>query len=227
MKGNGVETTKSGFESIVNKLFKEEFRKRIGKIVEKFRLEKGISRKELGESLGYRGNSAVQVVARFESGRAGIPKNKIEKLLSVLQIKNADFGLDEAKSLKHFIASGGFMGSAGAAFGKTWVDFMEATEAENIKSLLSSDHDESEEGENDDDRQQNYTGTVRLMRIFRTGSPPRKHDLEFKLNCLYDLAEGDDDRLIDLMVTTAVDPDAAYDLIERKIIERLELPPDS
>ena len=64
---------------MITKEQKEIFRKSLGKLLEKRRLEKGINRKELGAILGYEGNSAIQVVARFESGRAGVPKAKIEK----------------------------------------------------------------------------------------------------------------------------------------------------
>ena len=40
-----------------------------------------MNRKELGVTLDYEVTSELQVVARFESGRAGVPKAKIEKLL--------------------------------------------------------------------------------------------------------------------------------------------------
>ena len=96
---------------MITKEQKELFRKKVGKLLEQRRLEKGLSRRELGESLGYEGNSAIQVVARFESGRAGVPKTKIEQLLKILEFKNEDFGLSGSKSLKNFITASGFLGS--------------------------------------------------------------------------------------------------------------------
>ncbi|MDU0461001.1 MAG: helix-turn-helix transcriptional regulator, partial [Geobacteraceae bacterium] len=78
---------------MITKEQKDIFRKSVGKLLEKKRLEKGLNRKEVGVALGYEGNSAIQIVARFESGRAGVPKAKIEKLLEILSITNKDFGL--------------------------------------------------------------------------------------------------------------------------------------
>ncbi len=114
--------------SMITKEQKELFRKKIGKLLEQRRLEKGLNRGELGERLGYEGNSAIQVVAGFESGRAGVPKTKIEKLLKILELKNEDFGLSGSKSLKNFITASGFLGSTMAPWSDAMVGFLEGTE---------------------------------------------------------------------------------------------------
>lgn len=203
---------------MITKEQKELFRKKVGNLLEQRRLEKGLSRKELGEALGYEDNSAIQVVARFESGRAGVPKAKIESLLKILSIKNEDFGLSASKSLKNFITASGFLGSTMAPWSDAMVDFLEGTETNFVKqSLAEEGEEESEEGAREDI----YQDVIRIMRLYRVQKQEAPLNLLEQLDLLDRLSEGDEGMLTDLLVTLKVDPREAYRVIEDNLMERL------
>lgn len=205
---------------MITKEQKDLFRKEVGKLLEKRRLEKGINRKELGVALGYEGNSAVQVVARFESGRAGVPKAKIEKLLKILHITNNDFGLVGSKSLKNFIAASGFLSSPVAPWSNAMVDFVEATEANLMKQAL-----EEEDGTDEpsaDSQTDMYHNVIRIMRLYRVQKKEAHRTLFEQLDLLDSLCEGDEDRLAEMLVTLKIDPFEAYHEIEGHLMERLK-----
>ncbi len=205
---------------MITKEQKNLFRKSVGKLLEKRRLEKGMNRKELGIALGYEGNSAVQIVARFESGRAGVPKAKIEKLLEVLDITNKDFGLVGSKSLKNFIAASGFLSSPVAPWSNAMVDFMEATEANLMKQALEEE-DSSEEAANDSQSDM-YQDVIRIMRLYRVQKKETQFTLFERLDLLDSLSEGDEDKLAEMLVTLKIDPIEAYREIEGHLMERLK-----
>lgn len=202
----------------VTKEQKEIFRKEVGKIVERVRLEKGLSRRELGEALGYQGNSAVQVIARIESGRAGIPKAKINKLIEILGMSNRDFGLGTTKSLKNFIAAGGFLGTPGKLLGATIVDMMDANEAAVAKQILSDDSDSVEEFEQ---KATDYFDVLRLMKIYCTQKKTVSYSLIEILDLVDNLVVGDDEKFADILATLNISPDDAYQAIETKLTEML------
>ena len=205
---------------MITKEQKDVFRKTIGKILEKRRLEKGLSRKEIGIALGYEGNSAIQVVARFESGRAGVPKAKIDKLLEILDITNKDFGLVGSKSLKNFIAASGFLSSPVAPWSNAMVDFMEATEANLMKEALV------EEGTADespaDSQADMYQDVIRIMRLYRVQKKEVQLTLLEKLDLLDNLTGGDEDKLAEMLVTLKIDPLEAYREVELHLMGRLK-----
>jgi transcriptional regulator with XRE-family HTH domain len=205
---------------MITKEQKDLFRKSVGKLLEKRRLEKGLSRKEIGVALGYEGNSAIQIVARFESGRAGVPKAKIEKLLEILTITNKDFGLVGSKSVKNFIAASGFLSSPAAPWSNAMVDFMEASEASIMKQALA-DEDSAEDNASDtpDD---SYLDVIRIMRLYRVQKQERSLTLSERLDLLDTLCEGDEDSLSEMLVTLKVDPVTAYQEIEKVLMERLK-----
>ncbi len=205
---------------MITKEQKDLFRKSVGKLLEKRRLEKGLSRKEIGVALGYEGNSAIQIVARFESGRAGVPKAKIEKLLEILTITNKDFGLVGSKSVKNFIAASGFLSSPAAPWSNVMVDFMEASEASIMKQALA-DEDGAEDTASDtpDD---SYLDVIRIMRLYRVQKQERSLTLFERLDLLDTLCEGDEDSLSEMLVTLKVDPVSAYQEIEKVLMERLK-----
>lgn len=205
---------------MITKEQKDLFRKSVGKILEKRRLEKGMNRKELGVALGYEGNSAVQVVARFESGRAGVPKAKIEKLLEILNITNKDFGLVGSKSLKNFIAASGFLSSPVAPWSNAMVDFMEATEANLMKQALAEE-DGTDEPPTDSQADM-YQDLIRIMRLYRVQKKEVDLTLFERLDLLDSLSEGDEDKLAEMLVTLKIDPVEAYREIERHLMERLK-----
>ena len=205
---------------MITKEQKEIFRKSLGKLLEKRRLEKGINRKELGAILGYEGNSAIQVVARFESGRAGVPKAKIEKLLETLDITNKDFGLVGSKSLKNFIAASGFLSSTVSPWGDAMVDFVEATEANFMKQALA-DEDMSDTTATDSPPDM-YQDVIRIMRLCRVQKKNISFSLFERLDLLDTLSEGDEDKLSELLVTLKIDPNDAYMEIERHLMEKLK-----
>lgn len=206
--------------SMITKQQKDLFRKAVGKILEKRRLEKGMTRKELGGALGYEGNSAVQVVARFESGRAGVPKAKIEKLLQILEITNEDFGLVGSKSLKNFIAASGFLGSPVAPWGNAMVDFIESTEANFMKEAL--EEEESSEEQGSDAPVDNHQDVIRIMRLYRVQKKQVPLSLFERLDLLDTLCQGDEDKLAEMLVTLEIDPVEAYREIEAHLMERLK-----
>ena len=179
---------------------KELFRKKVGKLLEQRRLEKGISRKDLGEALGYEGNSAVQVVARFESGRSGVPKAKIERLLKILEVTNADFGLGGSKSLKNFISASGFLGSTMAPWSDAMVDFLESTETSFVTQTLTDDESDEESAA------EPYQDVIRIMKLYRVQKPQTQLSLLQRLDLLDDLSEGDEDKLAEMLVVLDVDP---------------------
>ena len=176
---------------MVTKEQKELFRKKVGKLLEQRRLEKGMSRKELGEILGYEGNSAIQVVARFESGRAGVPKAKVERLLELLEVKNEDFGLSGSKSLKNFITASGFLGSTMAPWSDAMVGFLEGTEANFVKQPLTDEED----GEQSPTASKTdpYQDVIRIMRLYRVQQQGAQLNLLERLDLLDRLSEGDED----------------------------------
>ena len=205
---------------MISKEQKDLFRKSVGKLLEKRRLEKGMNRKEIGVALGYEGNSAIQIVARFESGRAGVPKAKIEKLLEILNITNKDFGLVGSKSVKNFIAAGGFLSSPVAPWSNAVVDFMEASEANIMKQALA-DEDSAEEnsGDSQDD---SYQDVIRIMRLCRVQKKEVNLTLFERLDLLDTLCDGEEDRLSEMLVTLKIDPVTAYQELETVLMERLK-----
>ena len=206
--------------NMITKEQKDLFRKAVGKLLEKRRLEKGINRKELGVALGYEGNSAIQVVARFESGRAGVPKAKIEKLLDILEITNKDFGLVGSKSLKNFIAASGFLGSPVAPWSNAMVNFMEATEANLMKQALAEE-DIPDEPQSDS-QVDIFHDVIRIMRLYRVQKKESCLTLFERLDLLDTLSEGDDDKLAELLYILKIDPSEAYREIEEHLMERLK-----
>lgn len=201
---------------------KELFRKKVGKLLEQRRLEKGLSRKLLGEALGYEGNSAIQVVARFESGRAGVPKTKIDRLLKILEINNADFGLSGSKSLKTFVSASGFLGSSMAPWSDAMVNFLENTETSFVQQTLTEDDDTEESSE--DAQADNYQDLLRIMRLYRVQKQEQPLSLLEQIDLLDRLSEGDENKLTDMLSTLNIDPLAAYQVIENHLMERLKGP---
>lgn len=183
-------------------------------------MEKGMSRRVLGEALGYEGNSAIQVVARFESGRAGVPKAKIEKLLKILEIKNEDFGLSGSKSLKNFITASGFLGSTMVPWSDAMVDFLESTEANFVKQTLTDE--ENGEESPADSQTDSYQDVIRIMRLYRVQKQETQLSLLERLDLLDSLSEGDEDKLTEMLVTLKIDPLEAYREIEDHLMERLK-----
>jgi transcriptional regulator with XRE-family HTH domain len=205
---------------MITKEQKDLFRKSVGKLLEKRRLEKGLTRKEIGVALGYEGNSAIQIVARFESGRAGVPKAKIEKLLEILNITNKDFGLVGSKSVKNFIAASGFLSSPAAPWSNAMVDFMEASEASMMKQALA-DEDSAEDAVSDA-QDDSYQDVIRIMRLCRVQKKEVSLTLFERLDLLDSLCEGDEDKLSEMLVTLEIDPVSAYQEIENVLMERLK-----
>lgn len=207
---------------MITKEQKELFRKRVGKILEQRRLEKGLSRKELGVALGYEGNSAVQVVARFEAGRSGVPKAKVGKLLEILEITNKDFGLSGSKSLKNFISASGFLGSTMAPWSDAMIDFLESTEASFVKHTLEDD--DNSEGQDAESQTELYQDVIRIMRLYRVQKKEAELTLLEKLDMIDSLSEGEEDRLAEMLVTLKIDPAEAYRAIEDHLVDRLKGP---
>ena len=207
---------------MVTKEQKELFRKKVGKLLEQRRLEKGLSRKKLGETLGYEGNSAIQVVARFESGRAGVPKTKIEQLLKILEINNEDFGLSGSKSLKTFVSASGFLGSTMAPWSDAMVGFLENTESSFVKQTLTDD-DDGEESPTDSPGD-TYQDLIRIMRLYRVQNQDTPLSLLERLDLLDRLSEGDEGKLAEMLVTLKIDSLEAYQVIENHLMERLKDP---
>ena len=207
---------------MITKEQKKLFRKRVGKILEQRRLEKGLSRKELGVALGYEGNSAVQVVARFEAGRSGVPKAKIGKLLEILEITNKDFGLSGSKSLKNFISASGFLGSTMAPWSDAMIGFLESTEASFVKHTLEDDN--NSERQDEESQTELYQDVIRIMRLYRVQKQEAELGLLEKLDLMDSLSEGDEDKLAEMLVTLNIDPAEAYLAIEDHLVDRLKGP---
>jgi transcriptional regulator with XRE-family HTH domain len=207
---------------MITKEQKELFRKKVGKLLEQRRLEKGLSRKELGEILGYEGNSAIQVVARFESGRAGVPKAKIEKLLKILEINNEDFGLGGSKSLKTFVSASGFLGSTMAPWSDAMIGFLENTESNFVKQTLTEEEDREESPT--DAQTDTYQDVIRIMRLYRVQNQETPLSLLDRLDLLDKLSEGDEGKLAEILVTLKIDPLEAYQVIENHLMARLKGP---
>ena len=199
---------------------KELFRKRVGKILEQRRMEKGLSRKELGNLLGYTGDSAVQVVARFEAGRAGVPKTKIDQLLEILEVKNNDFGLSASKSLKSFITAGSFLGTSMVPWGDAMVGFLETSEANFVRQTMTDDDSGNETRKNS--TTDTYQDLLRLLRLYRAQKEVRQIGLIEKIDLIDTLAEQDEQRLAELLAVLEIDPAAAYTAIEKHLFERLK-----
>ena len=198
---------------------KELFRKRVGKILEQRRIEKGLSRKELGRTLGYKGDSAVQVIARYEAGRAGVPKSKIEQLLKILEIKNEDFGLSGSKSLKNFITAGSFLGTSIVPWGDTMIDFLERTEKNFVHQTIG---DEDDDEASEESSAENYVEVLRLMRLFRAPKESRELSLIEKID-LADTLCGEDEKLFcELLTLLEIEPEDACTVIESHLLERLK-----
>ena len=183
--------------------------------------KRGFSRKEVGVALGYEGNSAIQIVARFESGRAGVPKAKIEKLLELLSITNKDFGLVGSKSVKNFIAASGFLSSSAAPWSNAMVDFMEASEASIMKQALADEDIAEDTGS--DTQDDSYQDVIRIMRLFRVQKKEVSLTLFERLDLLDSLCEGDEDKLSEMLVTLKIDPVMAYREIEAQLMELLKV----
>ncbi len=205
---------------------KEEFRKKVGKIVEHLRLEKGMSRKELGVRLGYKENTASQVVSRFELGRAGIPKGKIEELIKLLGMTNKDFGLESTKSLRNFIAASGFLGFPIHTFSNVMVDYLDARDAAEAKAALTDPDDDGEEvEENEEDLDQgtvNYFSVTRLMKLYKTGMKPENMPLLECLNVIDYLCKGDENAFAEVLATVKIPAEEAYNTIEKEIIKKIK-----
>ncbi len=201
---------------------KELFRKKVGKLLEQRRLEKGMSRKDLGEILGYEGNSAIQVVARFESGRAGVPKAKIDELLKLLEINNADFGLSGSKSLKTFVSASGFLGSTMAPWSEAMIGFLENSETSFVQQTLSEENDD--EGESTDPQTDIYQDVLRIMRLYRVQNQGTPRSLLERLELMDSLCEGNEDKLAEMLVNLKIDPLEAYQVVENHLMERLKEP---
>ncbi len=207
---------------------KEEFRKKVGKIVERLRLEKGMSRKELGVQLGYKENTASQVVSRFELGRAGIPKGKIKELIKLLGMTNIDFGLDSTKSLRNFIAASGFLGFPIHPFGNAMVDYLDAREAAVVKAALTDLDDDDDDGEIEESEEQlnmgsvNYFSVVRLMALYKTGVKAEDIPLLECLNVIDYLCKGDESTFAEVLATVKISPEEAYNTIEQEIIKKIK-----
>jgi transcriptional regulator with XRE-family HTH domain len=199
---------------------KELFRKKVGKLLEQRRLEKGMSRKELGETLGYEGNSAIQVVARFESGRAGVPKTKIDKLLKLLEINNADFGLSGSKSLKTFVTASGFLGSTMSPWSEAMIGFLENSETSFVQQTLSEE-DDGEKGSTDP-QTDSYQDVLRIMRLYRIQNQEAPRSLLERLELMDRICEGNEDKLAKMLVAQKIDPLEAYQVIENHLMERLK-----
>jgi len=205
---------------MITKEQKELFRRKVGKLLEQRRLEKGMSRKDLGEALDYEGNSAIQVVARFESGRAGVPKAKISQLLKILDIRNEDFGLSGSKSLKNFISASGFLGSTMVPWSDAMVGFLENTEANFVTQSLSDD--ENDENSSADTQGELYQDLLRIMRLYRVQKRQSILSLVEKLDLLDSLSDGDEARLTEMLVTLNIDPQEAYQAIEGHLMDQLK-----
>lgn len=205
---------------MITKEQKELFRRKVGKLLEQRRLEKGMSRKDLGEALDYEGNSAIQVVARFESGRAGVPKAKISQLLKILDIRNEDFGLSGSKSLKNFISASGFLGSTMVPWSDAMVGFLENTEANFVTQSLSDD--ENDENSSADTQGELYQDLLRIMRLYRVQKRQSMLSLVEKLDLLDSLSDGDEARLTEMLVTLNIDPQEAYQAIEGHLMDQLK-----
>ncbi|MEJ2199195.1 MAG: helix-turn-helix transcriptional regulator, partial [Desulfuromonadales bacterium] len=190
---------------MITKEQKELFRRKVGKLLEQRRLEKGLSRKDLGETLGYEGNSAIQVVARFESGRAGVPKAKISQLLKILDIRNEDFGLSGSKSLKTFISASGFLGSTMAPWSDAMIGFLENSEANFVTESLSDDENDDESSSEETQRDL-YQDLLRIMRLYRVQKQQSQFTLVEKLDLLDSLSEGDEECLTEMLVALNIDP---------------------
>ena len=194
----------------------------MGKLLEQRRLEKGLSRKDLGEILGYEGNSAIQVVARFESGRAGVPKAKIDKLLELLEINNADFGLSGSKSLKTFVSASGFLGSTMVPWSEAMIGFLENSETSFVQQSLSEEDDD--EGEPTDLKTDSYQDVLRIMRLYRVQNQEAPLSLLERLELMNRLCEGDEDKLAEMLVALEIDPLEAYQVVENHLMEKLKEP---
>ncbi len=205
---------------MITKEQKELFRRKVGKLLEQRRLEKAMSRKDLGEALGYEGNSAIQVVARFESGRAGVPKARISQLLKILDIRNEDFGLSGSKSLKHFISASGFLGSTMAPWSDAMVSFLENTEVNFVTQSLSDDEDD--ENSSAEAQGDLYQDLLRILRLYRVQKQKSQLSLIEKLDLLDSLSEGDEERLTEMLGTLNIDPQDAYQAIESHLMDQLK-----
>jgi len=206
---------------MITKEQKELFRRKVGKLLEQRRLEKGLSRKDLGETLGYEGNSAIQVVARFESGRAGVPKAKISQLLKILDIRNEDFGLSGSKSLKTFISASGFLGSTMAPWSDAMIGFLENSEANFVTESLSDDEND-DESSSEETQGDLYQDLLRIMRLYRVQKQQSQFNLVEKLDLLDSLSEGDEECLTEMLVALNIDPQDAYQAIEGHLMDQLK-----
>jgi len=201
---------------MILKEHKELFRKRLGKLLEQRRMEKDLSRKELGEMLGYRGDSAVQVVARFEAGRSGVPKAKLDQLLEILEVSNEDFGLSGSKSLKSFISAGSFLGTSMVPWGGAMLNFLESTEKDFLQQTMTDDEDEQESPA------ETYQELLRLLRLYRAPKEARQLSLLEKIDLMDTLCAADENLLGDLLALLEIDPAEAYVEIENHLLERLK-----
>jgi len=200
---------------MILKEHKELFRKRLGKLLEQRRMEKDLSRKELGEMLGYRGDSAVQVVARFEAGRSGVPKAKLDQLLEILEISNEDFGLSASKSLKSFISAGSFLGTSMVPWGGAMLNFLESTEKDFLQQTMTDDDEQDSPAET-------YQELLRLLRLYRARKETKPLTLLEKIDLVDTLCAGDENLLGELLALLEIDPAEAYAEIENHLLERLK-----
>jgi transcriptional regulator with XRE-family HTH domain len=200
---------------MILKEHKELFRKRLGKLLEQRRMEKDLSRKELGEMLGYRGDSAVQVVARFEAGRSGVPKAKLDQLLEILEISNEDFGLSASKSLKSFISAGSFLGTSMVPWGGAMLNFLESTEKDFLQQTMTDDDEQDSPAET-------YQELLRLLRLYRARKETKPLTLLEKIDLVDTLCSGDENLLGELLALLEIDPAEAYAEIENHLLERLK-----
>lgn len=202
---------------MIQKQQKELFRKRVGKMLEQRRMEKGLSRKELGTLLGYAGDSAIQVVARYEAGRAGVPKTKIDLLLEILDLKNEDFGLSTSKSLKSFISAGSFLGTSMVPWGDAMFSFLEATESNFVRQTITDDDEQEEKTSTD-----NYQDLLRLLRLYRAHKEVKPLGVIEKIDLIDSLCGTDEQLLTQLLSLLEIDPEKAYTEVEAQLLKRLK-----
>jgi transcriptional regulator with XRE-family HTH domain len=87
-----------------------QFRTLFGELLSTARFEKGLTQKELGIAIGYKGNSAGQMIHKIEEGKISAPKKKVADLLEILGITHKQLGVDENISLPLWITSQGKKG---------------------------------------------------------------------------------------------------------------------
>lgn len=209
--------------SLMEKQRKEKFRKKVGRIVERLHLEKGMSRKELGLQLRYKENTAVQAVSRFESGRAGIPKAKIETLIELLEMENSDFGLESTRLLKSFISASGFLGFPMHPLEKAMVDYIDTQEVEVGKNAVSDRGDDELAADGESGKYSpGYFDVARLMKLYRAGTKGQSFSLLESLEAIDALCGDHETAFVDVLASLNISALDAYSDIEAAILKKLQ-----